>query len=495
MKQLEEKTFRATDYSDRNEFALNYSIRIGRGILRVIGAWPLYKENSNIEKFYSYFVNCFCYFLFTFILVPGLLRIFLIEQNTRIRLKIFGPLCTCSINATKYSILITRGKKIQECMKHIREDWKKVVLEKDYESMMSHAKVGRTLAVMSASFIYGAGMSYRTILPLSKGKQIIACGVCGLATFLIMHACGQFEILMRMMRDIVDGKDDVDDTDPDTRIAEVIRHQIRSKNFVKEVEEILQYMCMVEILGCTSLVCLVLYYVIMEWENSDTTGLITYFIFLLSFAFNMFIFCYIGELLSEQGAKVGVTSCTLEWNRLPTKSAQSLILIILASNHPIKIVAGKLMDMSLSNFNNQDYENMLSRGKLGRSLAILSTCLIYGASLFNRAIIPLAKGNIIVNNVTIRRLPLPSYYIFFDVQKSPAYEFIYFAQIFTGFVVFTIASAVFALTTHFIMHICGQIDILIREIQDIETANSNIGNADKLIRLTILHQIQIKRQV
>ncbi|XP_015179319.1 PREDICTED: odorant receptor 43a-like [Polistes dominula] len=368
---------------NRNELALNYSVKIGRGILRIIGGWPLDDETSIVEKIYSYFANAFCYFLFTFILLPGLLRIFVIEQNVRIRLKIFGPLCTCSINATKYSILMTRGKKIKECMKHVKDDWKKVVLEKDYESMMSHAKVGRTLAVMSASFIYGAGMSYRTILPLSKGKMIIgnltirplacpsyfvifneqetpayelvffgqflagfavysvACGVCGLATFLIMHVCGQLEILMRMMRDIVDEKND-NDSDPDKRIAEVIQHQTRARNFVKDVEEILQYMCMVEILGCTSL----------EWENSDTTGLVTYFIFLLSFAFNMFIFCYIGELLSEQGMKVGVTSCTLNWNRLPTKSARSLVLIILASNHPIKIVAGKLMDMSLSNFNN-----------------------------------------------------------------------------------------------------------------------------------------------
>ncbi|KAI4479657.1 hypothetical protein M0804_011054 [Polistes exclamans] len=391
--QLNEQNIPVVDNKNRNELAINYSVKIGRGILRIIGGWPHNEETSTIEKIYSYFAKILCYFLFTFILLPGLLRIFLIEQNVRIRLKIFGPLCTCSINATKYSILMTRGNKIKECMKHVREDWKKVVLDKDYESMMSHAKVGRTLAVMSASFIYGAGMSYRTILPLTKGKLIIgnvtirplacpsyfvifneqespvyemvffvqflagfsvysvACGVCGLATFLIMHVCGQLEILMRMMRDIVDGKDE-NDSDADKRIAEVIQHQIRAKNFVKDVEEILQYLCMVEILGCTSLVCLVLYYLIMEWENSDTTGLVTYFVFLLSFAFNMFIFCYIGELLSEQGTKVGVTSCTLNWNRLPTKSARSLVLIILASNHPIKIVAGKLMDMSLSNFNN-----------------------------------------------------------------------------------------------------------------------------------------------
>ncbi|XP_047366113.1 odorant receptor 43a-like [Vespa velutina] len=167
-------------------------------------------------------------------------------------------------------------------------------------------------------------------------------------------------------------------------------------------------------------------------------------------------------------------------------------IFLLMHNKEIKICLYETKEDWKNIILRQDYENMLSRGKLGRSLVILSTCLIYGASLFNRVIIPLTKGNIIVNNVTIRRLPLPSYYIFFDVQKSPVYEFIYFAQIFTGFVVLIIASTVFALTTYFIMHICGQIDILIREIQDIETANSDIGNADNLIHLTILHQIKSK---
>ncbi|XP_014604747.1 PREDICTED: uncharacterized protein LOC106787144 [Polistes canadensis] len=352
--QIKEQNIPEVVNSNRNELALKYSLRISRGILRVIGGWPLNEETSTIEMIYSYFANILSYFLFTFILLPGLLRTFLIEKNVKVRLKLLGHLVSTSINATKYTILMARRNKLRKCMKHVRDDWKKVLLEDDYESMMSHATVGRTLAVMSASFIYGAGMSYRTILPLSKGKLIIGnvtirplacpsyfaifneqespvyelvfflqflagffgysvtCGVCSLATFLIMHVCGQLEILMRMMRDIVVRKDE-DGFDPDKRIAEVIQHQIRAKNFVKDVEEILQYMCMFEILGCTSL----------DWENSDTTGL---------------------------GTKVAITSCTLNWYRLPTQSARSLVLIILASHHPIKIVAGKIMDMSLSNF-------------------------------------------------------------------------------------------------------------------------------------------------
>lgn len=37
-----------------------------------------------------------------------------------------------------------------------------------------------------------------------------------------------------------------------------------------------------------------------EWENSDATAILTYFILLISFTFNILIFCYIGELLVEQ---------------------------------------------------------------------------------------------------------------------------------------------------------------------------------------------------
>ncbi|XP_043682732.1 uncharacterized protein LOC122636008 isoform X1 [Vespula pensylvanica] len=377
----------------RNKRSLSYSMKIPYYILRVIGVWPLRTDASVIDRFASYSMKCMCYFFFAFILIPGFLRIFLIEKSTQQKLKIFGPLCSCSTNAMKYSILLMHREKIRTCLKHIREDWTKIILQEDHELMMSQARIGRILSTMSICFIYGAGIFYRTFLPLSKGSVVVgnhtirplACpsyfvlfdeqkspayelvffgqflggftvytvgsGVCGLAAFFIMHVCGQLGILMRKMNDIVEGNYSIE-KNPKIRIAEVIRHQIRTRSFVKEVEEILQYPCMAEIMGCTSLVCLVLYYLVMEWEDSDATGLITFVLLFVSFAFNMFIFCYIGELLSEQGAKVGLTSSTLNWHCLPVKDMKCLIPVIIMSNYPLKIVAGKLMDMSLSNFNN-----------------------------------------------------------------------------------------------------------------------------------------------
>lgn len=143
----------------------------------------------------------------------------------------------------------------------------------------------------------------------------------------------------------------------------------------------------------------------------------------------------------------------------------------------------------------QDYKNMLSRSKLGRDLAILSTCLIYVSNLFNRVIMPIIKGKVIVKNVTIRPLACPSYYVIFDEQKSPVYELVFLSHFLSGFVAYSIASAVFALTTYFITHACGQLEILIRKMKEIETANSDIENVEKFIHQTILQQTKIRRQV
>lgn len=45
-----------------------------------------------------------------------------------------------------------------------------------------------------------------------------------------------------------------------------------------------------------------------------------------------------------------VTSCTLDWYRIPHKTARGLTLMIAVSSVPIKITAGKFMDLSLNSF-------------------------------------------------------------------------------------------------------------------------------------------------
>ncbi|KYN50414.1 hypothetical protein ALC57_00051 [Trachymyrmex cornetzi] len=71
---------------------------------------------------------------------------------------------------------------------------------------------------------------------------------------------------------------------------------------------------------------------------------------LTAMMFNIFIFCFIGELVSDQCKKVGEVAYMIDWYQLPHKIVLGLILIILRSRIVTKIMAGKIFHMSIQTF-------------------------------------------------------------------------------------------------------------------------------------------------
>ncbi|XP_020295543.1 odorant receptor 83a-like [Pseudomyrmex gracilis] len=70
----------------------------------------------------------------------------------------------------------------------------------------------------------------------------------------------------------------------------------------------------------------------------------------LSMSFNVFIFCYIGETLTEQCKTVGDVAYMTDWYKLPRKTALYFILIIMRSSKIIKMTAGKIVQLSIATF-------------------------------------------------------------------------------------------------------------------------------------------------
>ncbi|XP_011684693.1 PREDICTED: uncharacterized protein LOC105448031 [Wasmannia auropunctata] len=250
----------------------------------------------------------------------------------------------------KYGNLLFHEKDIRRCLNHIEEDYRFVTSAKARDTMIESAKVGIRLVALCALFMYGSGLSFRLILPFAKGKIItaqnvtirplpcpayfiffnvqvspiyelifaiqvlsgmitysITTGLCGLAAVFVMHACGQLTILMNLMRNLVEVQE--------------------QKN--REVDRKLA---------------------LMEWENSNSLAMSSYFSALISMMLNMFMFCYTGEQLTVQAEKVARTSCVLEWYRLPDKKARAIVLVIIMSNLPIKITAGNIVELSLKTY-------------------------------------------------------------------------------------------------------------------------------------------------
>ncbi|XP_066597649.1 odorant receptor 4-like [Prorops nasuta] len=381
------KWFKADNNDD-----LNYAVGISRGIMRLIGVWPLSNRTSLVYTCCKILQNFICTFLFAFIFIPGIIHMCFREKNAKRRMKMLGPLCYAIMSLMKYCFFLARDKQIRECIWHMKIDWKEVGSPADRRTMLSKAKLGRRIAIFFNVFMYTSGLFFRLIVPLSKGPVVtlqnvtirplscpsyfiifneqstpayelvftlqffaglaiysVSSSLCGLVALLVMHACGQLKLLINRMEELVEVYDRRGDI-VDKKMAAIVEHHIRVKGFLKRSEGVFQNMCLVEIFECSLFICILTYDVLLEWENSNPMAMFTYCLLLVTFIYCIFILCFIGEILSKQNDEVAAASCSIDWYRLPTKNAKYLILIIAISNTPMKITAGKIVDMSLSSF-------------------------------------------------------------------------------------------------------------------------------------------------
>ncbi|XP_072746340.1 uncharacterized protein [Anoplolepis gracilipes] len=243
-----------------------------RNILRILGVWPSLKgERTMIERIHQFLLICTSNVLLYSVLIPGFL-FWILEKRTHVKIQVFPLLIFGFMTISKYGNLIFREGQIKRCLKHIEEDWKNVTSMSARNTMLDSAKTGRRLVTLCGAFMYSSGLSFRLILPFTKGKIVnaqnitikplpcpgyffsfnaqaspsyeiifavqfisglvtfsITTGVCGLAAIFVMHACGQLKILIELMRHLVEDqwqeKEEVN-----KKLAAVVEHQIRIRH-------------------------------------------------------------------------------------------------------------------------------------------------------------------------------------------------------------------------------------------------------------------------
>ncbi|CAL1689200.1 unnamed protein product [Lasius platythorax] len=164
-----------------------------------------------------------------------------------------------------------------------------------------------------------------------------------------MHAYAQLSVLFSWLNKLIVDKNN-ENKFAERRLAIIVEHHLRVLSFISRMESIMRNICLVELLGCTMNMCLLAYYSITWWNKIDANSIVAYIIVYISMSFNIFIFCYIGEILTQQCKKVGETAYMTDWYRLPHKTALGLILIISRSSAVIKITAGKFIQLSIATF-------------------------------------------------------------------------------------------------------------------------------------------------
>ncbi|XP_025075213.1 odorant receptor 4-like [Pogonomyrmex barbatus] len=380
----------ANKYYERD---IEYVFATNRFFFRLVGIWPFASVNSFIPelvKTVPLILTCFVSLLGE--IIPIMLYIFMVLTDVRLRLKVVGSAIFAIVELIKYSYVLLYKDQVRNCLMLVDEDWRNIVSPSVRDSMIDRVRTGKRLIVICAVLVYITGLSTRLAMPLAVGKIVtpenitirplpcvahlvildvqqtpiyelmyfiqslsgfikytITVATFGFVTVCGMHFCAQSEMLMQLMNNFVN---ESRSENLNKRLATVVEHQIRIRNFLELVQNVTQFTSLIEIVGSTIMICFAGYYIIMEWEDNNIVRLCTYLSALIMFCFNVFIYCYMGEQIIEQGEKIALTACTLEWYDLPDDKARSIILIIIMSNSPKKLQGGKFIDLSFRTFGN-----------------------------------------------------------------------------------------------------------------------------------------------
>lgn len=256
-------------YNVHYEDDIHFTMQLCRWILKPIGIWHFaYGRSSQYEKLLSITLIFACFSVLCLVLVPSAPHTLLREKDINIKLKFIGAVAFCLTSAIKYCFLGMRGTAIGRCIEHVEHDWQVIQYQNHRKIMLRNALVGRRLTTLCVIFLYTGGMSYHTIMPLSSmtktngsytnrplvypGYDIyfdsqaspayelvfllhclsaviqysVTTAACSLAAVFATHACGQLQILMTLLDDLVDGKENKNTT-VGKRLILITKHHMR----------------------------------------------------------------------------------------------------------------------------------------------------------------------------------------------------------------------------------------------------------------------------
>ncbi|KAG7198567.1 hypothetical protein KM043_005931 [Ampulex compressa] len=571
---------------DGYEQDVNYITEQCRFMLRVLGIWPIFVGKISLAtRIQNLFAILTCYILLFCAIIPGMLYyIYGIEPDPRVRLKYLVVHAYACMTVAKYSSLVLHERDIRSCLSHVKEDWRMFGDASYRQCMIQRARTARRFFLFCWAFMYFSNLCYSAFVPLSRGKVMIdenttirslfapayyvffdeqkspayeivfliqavasfvtsttTITLCGLTAVFVMHACAQLEILTEMMGNCV-RQEILKKETLNRKLAIVVGHHIRVRNFVHMVEISLQESSLVEIVGCTSIVCLLGYCVLLELEDGNTAAAFSFVFGAASISFNIFLLCYIGDQLNTQcglslrntaglnrmlaydgyeqdvnyiteqcrfmlrilgiwpifQGKVSVATriqnlfailtcyillfCSVIPGSLyyiygvePDLQVRLKFLVVhvyacmTVAKYSSLVLHERDIRSCLSHlkedwrmFGDASYRKlMIHRATTARRFFLFCWAFMYFSNLCYSAFVPLSRGKVVIDeNTTIRPLSAPAYYVFFDEQKSPAYEIVFLIQALSSFVTSTITITLCGLTAVFVMHACAQLEIL-----------------------------------
>ncbi|CAK9833675.1 Odorant receptor 13a [Anthophora retusa] len=370
----------------------NY-VFINQMALKFVGLYPI-----NIIRY------LICISSIMLIIIPQIIMIYTNWNDLNIVLEISSTLLTISLAILKSIIWMLNRKKLMLLIQFMLTDYWEIVQTNVSEYLQEYAIYARNITKgyfisMCNALLFFCSLpvieifitEYRNsdnstaknfpfaatypivfysfpFYEIAYMSQVLATSICclmilatdGLIATAMLHTCGHFAVLKKNFNQLDLHIHRVNSLENDSKhinsdlyeikvqMARLIKHHQIVLWFCDNMEKNFHLMLLLQTMSSSLIICSVGFQVLTT--ITEQSKVIKFASHLIVALFQLLLFCFPGDMLIRQSFSISTAAYSIQWCQLPTFIKDEVCMIILRSQKPSYITAGKLYVMHLENF-------------------------------------------------------------------------------------------------------------------------------------------------
>ncbi|XP_067206075.1 odorant receptor 43a-like isoform X2 [Linepithema humile] len=268
-------------------------------------------------------------------------------------LQVTLPLLIVSL---KLVVMRCKRSALSSIIKMMAEDWMELKTTKERDVMRRQAQIARAIVisgyVLMTYYFYDTDKSPQfelTIIVQAITIFLAAVTYTSVDAFLglaILHFCGQLENFKGRVAVLTSCQNFF------CTLNNNVKRHLRLIKFANTIEDTFSLMLLSLVFYFGIVFCLhgFLLLTVVTEEDLSFQRLCFPLISITILISHTFLYCGAGEIVTMQCEEVYRAMCDLEWYKLEPRQARTLLLLLIRTNHPFRITAGKIFPLTMTTF-------------------------------------------------------------------------------------------------------------------------------------------------
>nr|KAF7432442.1 hypothetical protein H0235_005366 [Vespula pensylvanica] len=375
---------------------INYAVGWNRFSFQILGIWPDSKENESDSIFSKYWFVVPSFFMLGFITLPQLVYLLMIWGDLELMTEILATaILPVTMGWIKLVFTRYRLESLRPLLRSFVEDWKRPKSQDERSVMLINAKKARIISIWcttSACFMVSIHVLPRSLMVAQMQRdqfepphtvvypgcfpydirgtfafliscfgQIVAAysgtlsyiSVDTFITMLVLHVCAQISNLRHSLEDLPSGMNEMAN-DFTNKLISIVKGHEHLNWYAQSIDNSFNTMLLIQILGFTVQVCFESFQLfrIMEQDGDKlpVEELIFIVLYVLITLIQLYLYCYVGEMLIVESSAIGTSAYMSQWYNLFPKDARNIFFVMHRCSIPLRLTFGKIGTFSMETF-------------------------------------------------------------------------------------------------------------------------------------------------